>query len=158
MSYLHHWEFTPADPAYATAWPAILDSTRAVIAHVRGAGVVIAGPDGLHRPLIDRVDGVSFNGDATTDLDYEELYLPAPGGQATPMFAFCKTNAKPYDLAVTALLLRVYLLIPKTFAIDSDGSWDRDWAPARKVLADLYGTPAPSCPFRRTSGRSGSVR
>ncbi len=90
-----------AHPDYATAWPGIIDDTRRIIDVVRASGVVIAGPDGYRRPVLDPVEGIAFNGDATTDLDYETFLLtpPLPADRARTV-GVCKTGRKPYDLAV----------------------------------------------------------
>ena len=66
---------------------------------VRRLGVVIAGPDGLRRPIFDPGMGVEFNGDATTDLAGDTFTVMAPlfthpGVSAQGM---CRTGRKPYD-------------------------------------------------------------
>src|SRR6266545_4647011 len=107
--YAHRYAYLPADPRWARVWPQILEDARTIVEQVRRTGVVIAGPDGLRRPIFDPGFGVEFNGDATTAL------------------AICRTGAKPYDLAVAALLLRCAQLVPDVFALDSDGGWDTQW-------------------------------
>ena len=84
-----------------------------------------------------------------------------PQGQPTAT-AFCTTGRKPYDLAVSAILLRCALLLPQAFAISSDGAWDREWAygatpgaaapplGARAVIADLFDLRPPDNPLRVT--------
>jgi len=157
MGYSHYWSIPLAHPDYATAWPAIIDDTRRIIDVVRAAGVVIAGPDGYRRPVLDPVEGIAFNGDATTDLDYETFLLtpPVPADQ-TRTVGVCKTGRKPYDLAVAAVLLRCRLRLPGVFLLRSDGAWEQEWARgvipgvpaipgaasgvgARRLVADLFG-------------------
>jgi hypothetical protein len=166
MGYTHYWAYQPSHPAYARAWPAILADTRAIINRVRQAGIVIADPDGHHRPILDDRDGVGFNGDATSDLDAEAFQLLAPlptipAGTPTAT-AFCKTNRNPYDLAVASVLLRMALLLPDVFALASDGEWEREWKHgamawhahqpaglgARTVVADLLGIAPVHSPLR----------
>ncbi len=146
--YSHYWAYQPSHPAYAKAWPTILDDTRRIIEHVRQAGTVIAGPDGHRRPILDPTDGVEFNGDATSDLDGEPFQLLAPlspvsGGTPTAT-AFCKTSRKPYDLAVAAVLLRCTMLVPEAFAVSASTGG------ARTVVADLFGAAPAGNPLRPT--------
>ena len=74
MGYTHYWSVQRSHPDYATAWPTLIDDTRRIIDAVRATGVVIAGPDGYRRPILDPAHGIALNGDATTDLDYEALH------------------------------------------------------------------------------------
>jgi hypothetical protein len=130
MSYAHRYAYLPSDPRYARAWPQILTDTATIIEHVRRTGIVIAGPDGYRRPTLDPVDGVEFNGDATSDLDGAPFHLlaPLPAHPGTPTAtASCTTGRKPYDLAVAVVLLRCVQVVPDVFVIDSDGGWDTDW-------------------------------
>jgi len=163
MGYTHYWDAPTAHPDYAAAWPCIITDTQAIITAVRGAGIVIAGPDGFGRPLLD-AEGIAFNGDATGDLDYEAFVLAAPGPVPRFEHLFCKTGRRPYDLAVAAVLLRCHLLLPEVFRIGSDGDWDREWLhgaipPAldaqdpvpspRRLVADLFGPIPDASPLRR---------
>ncbi len=168
MGYTNCWAYQPTHPAYANAWPTILDDTRTIINRVRKAGIVIAGPDGHCRPILDPTDGIGFNGDATSDLDCEAFQLLAPLSairRGTPTAtAFCKTNRKPYDLAVAAVLLRCVMLVPEAFAIASNGRLEREWTHgamafdpaqpaelgARAVVAELFGTAPVDSPLRDT--------
>jgi hypothetical protein len=164
--YRHRWAYQPNHPGYAHAWPTILADSRRIIEAVRRAGIVVAGPDGYRRPVLDGREGLDLNGDATSDLAGEAFQLLAPlpvlpQGRPT-VTAFCTTGARPYDLAVSTILLRCALLIPHAFAVASDGSWDREWvhgatlggtAPrlgARAVIADLFGVRPRANPLRAT--------
>ncbi|MFE7485138.1 hypothetical protein [Streptomyces sp. NPDC057552] len=66
-------------------------------------------------------------------------------------YSFCKTGGvrpKPYDMAVTAAMLRAHTLAPDCFAIDSDGDWDQEWVHARAIHRMLFGTdPGMESPF-----------
>lgn len=76
------------------------------------------------------------------------------------MTASCTTSRKPYDLAVSAILLRCTLLLPQAFAVASDGAWDAEWAHgatpgttaprlgARTVIANLFDVRPPASPLR----------
>ena len=128
--YAHRYAYLPADPRWIQAWPRILDDARTIVEQVRRLGVVIAGPDGLRRPIFDPGMGVQFNGDASTDLAGDTFTVLAPlfTDPSVSAQAICRTGAKPYDLAVSALLLRCVQLVPDVFVLDSDGGWDSDWA------------------------------
>jgi hypothetical protein len=127
--YAHRYAYLPADPRWVQAWPQVLDDARTIVEHVRRLGVVIAGPDGLHRPIFDPAFGVDFNGDATTDLAADTFTVMAPlfTHPTVTAQAACATRAMPYDLAVTTLLLRCVQLVPDVFVLDSDGGWDTEW-------------------------------
>ena len=163
--YTHYWVYLPSHPRYAQAWPTILADTRSIIEQVRHAGIVIAGPDGYRRPTLDPAEGIGFNGDATSDLDGAAFHLLAPLPahlQAIPAAgSSCTTRRKPYDLAVTAVLLRCRLLLPDVFHVRSDGGWDVEWARgvttgtapgigARRLIADLFGDVADTDPVHST--------
>jgi len=100
MGYTHYWTVPTTHPDYSRRWPRIVGDTRSIITAVRGAGIVVAGSDGHHRPQVDEGEGIAFNGDATTDLDHETFTLRPPGHGVVD--DFCKTR-KPYDLAVTCV-------------------------------------------------------
>lgn len=68
---------------------------------------------------------------------------PAP----TRQWWFCKTDGQPYDLAVTATLLRCHLLLPEAFLITSEGDWTADWQPARRLVKRLFGATVTTTPF-----------
>lgn len=159
MGYTHYWSVPPGDPRYAMRWPGIVEDTRRIIDAVRALGVVIAGPDGYRRPILDVAAGIAFNGDATTELDYETFALAAPGFGGPRVMAFCKTGRRPYDLAVAMALLRCRLLLPGVFLIGSDGDWDHEWLSgadseggrtigARGLLGDLFGDVPRDNPLR----------
>ena len=169
MGYTHYWSVPPGDPRYAMVWPGIVEDTRRIVDAVRALGVVIAGPDGHRRPILDVSRGVAFNGDATTDLDYETFALGTPGFGGPPRTEFCKTGRRPYDLAVAAVLLRCHLLLPGVFRIGTDGDWEREWLTgvagdtagptagigARRLLADLFSEVPQDNPFHRTAPEEG---
>jgi hypothetical protein len=167
MGYTHYWSLPSGDPRYAMRWPGIVEDARRIVRAVRDLGVVIAGPDGYRRPVLDVSGCIAFNGDATTDLDYEPFALAAPGFGGPPRSEFCKTGRRPYDVAVTAVLLRCHLLLPDVFLIGSDGHWDHEWLTsaipdsdgpgrgigARRLLADLFDAIPPDNPFTTDSSR-----
>lgn len=130
MGYTHYWSLTVNDPGYQAVWPQLVADTARIIDAVRRAGITITGPHGTGLPILDPATAISFNGDHDTsqDADTFQLPVPEPGGDQPRWIAnFCKTNRQPYDLAVTATLLRAHLLAPHALALSSDGGWDRQW-------------------------------
>ncbi|HLL66481.1 MAG TPA: hypothetical protein VK453_12140 [Micromonosporaceae bacterium] len=162
MGYSHYWTMPPGHRAYVTAWATIVADTRRIIDAVREHGVVIAGPDGWRRPTLDPHEhGIAFNGDASTDLAADTFALAPPLAiaPAHPAPFCCKTNGKPYDVAVAAVLLRCTLLLPDVFLLRSDGTWDGEWARSaspvarralpspRDIVAALFGPVPDTSPF-----------
>jgi hypothetical protein len=161
MRYAHRYAYLPADPAWARVWPQILSDTRTIIEMVRRTGIVVAGPDGYRRPILDPVEGIGCNGDAISDLDGNPFALlaPLPTGRVPVASAACRTGRKPYDLAVTTILLHCVQLVPEVFVIDSDGGWDTDWllgprtasgravVSARELVGQLFDPVPPASPF-----------
>lgn len=152
----HYYTHRPSAPQYGAAWPQLLADARSIIERVRRLGVVIAGPEGFRRPVLDPGAGIYLNGDATTDLDGDVLrLLPPTVPPAHPgtdlVETSVRTGAKPYDLAVTAILLRAFQLAPHAVALGSDNDFDRDWARARATLVVLFNTRTTANPFTITA-------
>lgn len=61
------------------------------------------------------------------------------------MWSFCKTGRSPYDLAVTAVLLRA----SQHIRLSSDGFWDAEWRPARDLIHGLFGADTSTSPLGR---------
>lgn len=123
---------------------------------------MIAGYDGWRRPTLHvEGHGIAFNGDASTDLDADAFTLtpPLPIAPQARAVNVCKTNRKPYDVAVAAVLLRCTVLLPDVFLIRSDGAWDAEWAhgaaqgngpalpSARNLVGALFGPVPATSPF-----------
>ena len=136
MGYTHYWTM-PDDATYAEAWAQIVRDTQMIADAVSERGIVLGNWNGVGTPTIDN-GTISFNGWASADEDYESFTLNAPGSGSSN-FEFCKTGLRPYDLAVTAVLLRVHMLVP-SFTISSDGG-DDAWTEARELIAELFPTP-----------------
>ncbi|MEJ3745524.1 hypothetical protein WEI85_19810 [Actinomycetes bacterium KLBMP 9797] len=166
MGYTHYWSVRRGHPGYAQAWPGIVGDARRIIDAVGATGVAVAGPNGYGQAVLDLAEGIAFNGDGTAGLDYEAFRLGPPAPFWTgDTWAFCKTAGRPYDLAVTAVLLRCRLLLPRVVQIQSDGRWDDEWlrgaqpalssaaglrpAGARALVTDLFGAVPTASPFDR---------
>jgi len=56
----------------------------------------------------------------------------------------CKTNWKPYDLVVCAILIRAHQHLPDAFVFDSDGHWNDPCWRARRTSSPASSDPTPS--------------
>ncbi|HEY4023791.1 MAG TPA: hypothetical protein VGM75_34265 [Pseudonocardiaceae bacterium] len=162
MGYTHYYRYAPNHPSFRAGWPQMVEDAQRIIDRVRGAGVVISGLGDAPPVSIDRI---AFDGDGEAELTGESFVI-------TPTLAdlnsweydehgvarvFCKTERFPYDLAVTAVLLRCRTIAPDVFALRSDGDWTDDWAqeatyPAtglntRDLVAELFGDRPLESPF-----------
>lgn len=62
--------------------------------------------------------------------------------------SFCKTNYKPYDCVVTAILIRAKAIYGDSVSVYSDGSWE-NWEQGCKLYEEVFGEVA-ECPFNET--------
>jgi len=99
----------------------------------------------------------SINGDASVvsddgrDLAHETFYwegIPtiSEWRKDDPnTFDFCKTAYKPYDVVVTAILIRAKQIYGSCVKISSDGDW-HEWQAGRELYERVFGEVA-ECPF-----------
>jgi len=95
------------------------------------APIVICGADGTGNPTItDSL--VNFNGDVSQEERCENFYvskevlMEGNHFREHKGFRACKTRGYPYDLLVTAALVRLAYYFP-TMQISSDGGWPGMW-------------------------------
>jgi len=97
---------------------------------------------GSNKPVRYAFDILSFNGiEGLSCEDFELIRWPEDYVNSlisTTVEFSCKTDRKPYDLAVCLLLLRLTAIAPDAIKISSDGYWDKDWVPARKAYVELF--------------------
>ena len=133
MGYSHYFEqMKPAEPA---AWQAICDDFRKMM-----ATALLSQPLPIQRddedggqPLVDDTY-IVFNGIGNNG--HETMVLQREGFD----FQCCKTARKPYDRAVTALLILADFHSPDTWVVTSDGEPD-DWQEG----LELARTVQPDC-------------
>lgn len=148
MGYTHYFRYDPQAESYVAAWPTMLDDARKIVA---AANVPLTGGVGRGEPEFNErwiwLNGVGNDG-------HETFLIHGPGEEAGKaiqdqrrwlgnidfVWQFCKTAQKPYDLVVTAILLRCAQLAPDAFTFSSDGNWDEDWLPGRALVRELFGT------------------
>lgn len=137
MGYTHYWEFDGDAETFART---ALDA-KAIIEH---EAAILAGPMGTGDPVLNEGE-IAFNGREDQHGDYETFSIRA---EATG-FDFCKTRGDmPYDVAVTAVLIRFAQHGVGHVKVSSDGEWD-DWAEGRALVDKLFG----DCPKRSVFNR-----
>lgn len=97
-------------------------------------------------PDLIRFNGWRGEGHETFYLTRVKPDNPAYDPDAKESFDFCKTNRKPYDIAVMLVLLSMKRHAPDTVRVASDGDWDTEWAEARRAYKILFGVHVP-CPW-----------
>lgn len=93
-------------------------------------------------PLIDFKKGIYINGVEPDNCDPLCLH---PDGTSWSV----KTASKPYDVVVSCVLLRAFLLAPHQFALGSDGDWEEsgEWDAALELYRDLWPRDLVWCPW-----------
>lgn len=113
----------------STATPAVIADACAIIA---AAGITVCGPDGTGSPELTLEDGIWLNGSEALGEDYETFHLPGTdGADDTGLDSFCKTERRPYDTVVAAILISAAVRNGQRF--DTDGTW-ADWADAVELF------------------------
>jgi hypothetical protein len=110
-----------------TATAEVIEDARKII---DAASVTICGPDGQGLPILNEEDGIRLNGFEAAGEAYETFHLRGNKAPAYPdMWTFCKTEEKPYDVVVTAILIAaaVRSMGSSEGRLRSDGRWD-NWA------------------------------
>lgn len=145
MVYTHYWAYQPDSASFATAFPQLVCDARLILSHLSARGVALADPSGIGEPLLNEAV-IAFNG-VRPDTGENFVLAPGAGSGITEhtrtgepfRLDYCQTRHQPYDLAVTAVLLRAQQLARSDLVLASDGSWADDWHPARTLLGDLFG-------------------
>ncbi|HTJ68190.1 MAG TPA: hypothetical protein VL551_11725 [Actinospica sp.] len=146
MVYTHYWAYQPDSTEFTAAFPQLLADAHLILASLSERGVALAGPTGIGQPLLNE-SIIAFNG-VRPNTGENFVLAPAAGSGLTEhteagepfKLDYVQTRALPYDLAVTAILLRAHQLAPWSLTLASDGSWEQDWRAARDLLDDLFGT------------------
>lgn len=125
MGYTHYFTMKKK-PATDEVWGKLCNITNALI---EASTVKLCGGDGDNLPEIDE-DGIWFNGDRSTDEEFETFFIERVGRGDS----FCKTGRKPYDELVVAVLMVAERL--KILAWSSDGEGD-DFINAKILLDSL---------------------
>lgn len=107
-SYTHYYAILGWDtPEWQKAWTQLIQDVPNIIKEAR---VPLSGPtedeDKITPVVIDSEQGIDLNG--VRGNAHEPFILRKPGA-----WTFCKTAQKPYDVVVTSILLRIWILAPK---------------------------------------------
>ena len=129
MGYTHYW--TMKRMARPAEWARLVKSVRHVLstALLTQNFPALQYDEDINEPVEITDKTIRFNG---VGNDGHETFLFS---RDSPGFNFCKTNEKPYDLAVCIVLLLVNTHCPDAWKIESDGTQD-DWEAAMKWLED----------------------
>lgn len=151
MGYTHYFRYEPNQPGFRAGWPRMVQDAQRIVERVQAAGIVIEGLDSEPPVSIARI---AFDGDEELA---GESFIISPTSEQDVVQNFCKTGRFPYDLAVTAILLRCRLIAPDAFCFGSDGDWNDDWAEdatwpstglsTRGLVAELFGECPAESPF-----------
>lgn len=124
MGYTNYWKRNAELPAKAFA-AAVGDCKKLM----KKLEVPLAGQDGTGSPIF-RAGLIAFNG--RSPEEYETFVierLMEPAGESM-VFAFCKTEHRPYDLCVQAALIVLKHHLGLAITVSSDGA-ESDWDTAR---------------------------
>lgn len=131
MGYTHYFKMPGSASCSDEAWKRLLRDTERIEKYCHDRDVVLFRDfTNLDKPQIGPYV-IAFNGG---DKGHETFVLsPHPQSSDT----LCKTSRKPYDLAVTSVLMRLHHHYPDA-DINSDGDAD-DWQPAQDLCRELFG-------------------
>lgn len=133
MGYTHYWARPPRLPAAAFG-RAVVDCRRVL----PQTHIPLAGANGTGKPRF-RSDGIVFNGVGEASHETFAVRREEPDrGDGRSVLSFCKTEQKPYDLAVQAALIVLQHHLGQCFRVSSDGG-AADWDAARKCCQQVLG-------------------
>ena len=150
MSYAHYWEweYPIVDQELFSRWSA---DVSLLLQHLPAYGyngkdpLVIRGFEGTGEPLCNNIE-VSFNGDYTggQDFGHEGFKISLDDLKQPNFFNACATAGKPYDLLVTAALLRFAYRFNSAL-ITSDGNINA-WKKASSLCEYVFGKEGAAIP------------
>ena len=131
----------PVDP-----WAAFVEDAKAIVSEVSRRGIALAdeyGDEGTS-PCVGGII-VRFNGvgpAAHESFRMERFFCGPPSRVRKDLFFdWCKTQRKPYDLAVMALLVAAKLRFEALIVVQSDGG-ENEWAPGKSLCQAILGAGA----------------
>jgi hypothetical protein len=163
MGYTHYTDRPVGNHGTAEMFGKLALDAKLICEHAQSMGIRLAGPFGEVGTSPEFTEGYfAFNGEdgPNGDLSHETFRWEAnpvqPEWRKDEIlhFDFCKTNQKPYDAVVTAILIRAKVIYGKLLQVGSDGEWTGDplswgtWASGRALYEEVFNIEAP-CPFVR---------
>ena len=115
------------------AWSQICKDTKTILESQKKASIPLASDHPSEVMVNEKAGYINFNG---VGDDSHETF--AVSQKHDSQFNFCKTAQKPYDLAVTAVLMVIEHHAPAHFETSSDGDVE-DWRPAAELNQKLFG-------------------
>ncbi len=109
---------------------------------IDNCGVEISGRNGYGPPILEE-DRIHLNG---LDDPHESFDL-----YKWDTHGCCKTARKPYDVVVTAVLLRAHMLYGGGTEIRSDGTWE-EWGEGRYLVEQLFPSEEITPPWAHRDG------
>jgi hypothetical protein len=111
--YTHYWGVRDWEsPEWQQAWVQLIEDVPKIIEEAR---VHLSGPtddeDVVTPVVVDINEGIYLNG--AQGSSYEPFIISK---KQTGGFDFCKTARRPYDVVVTCILLRAWMLAPDDFS------------------------------------------
>ena len=122
MGYTHYFNFIE-EPS-REKFIEFAEGVKQLVATAQEAGIEIADEEYGD-------DKIVFNGVGANS--HETFFVSADGVD----FNFCKTAQKPYDTAVTALLILAKKIFGDNIKISSDGDWS-DWESGQLLYESVY--------------------
>ncbi len=156
MGYTHYHIRNKKNLGSAYYFGKLALDAKTIIAKAETLGISIRGRDGTGEP--EFTEGYfSLNGNAELEQDYETFSWEALPTQqeweakrgGNDIFDFCKTQYRPYDAVVTAILIRAKVIYGSCVDVRSDGSWS-EWQAGRDLYESVFGEEAPN-PFLEVS-------
>lgn len=145
MGYTHY--FSQSRSFSKDEWNRVKDGLRKIVCQCIGEGIDLQFEYDDERELEISDTMIRFNG--VDDMGHETFIVckDVPKHQAwedhtKPVFQFCKTARKPYDLAVCLSLLWIQSVAPNVLQIASDGG-NAEWNPVRQIYQNLFGEKPP---------------
>lgn len=149
MGYAHSWK----RPFEIEPWRfrAIVSDFGELLPTLERRGIVLAGGLGEGPPRLDEYE-ICFNGpaqplDGRRETAHETFSFPRRvvrrvehGGVSGHTWDSCKTNGKPYDLAVMVALVVANEHLGSEIDIESSGSHE-NWSRARRLCKSVLGYP-----------------
>jgi hypothetical protein len=133
MGYTHYWR--QSEDFTDDQWSAICKDTRKILTYCRKQGIAIQYEcdDTRIRSCVTKSE-IHFNGAGSDGCETFYIQFGNPRD-----FNFCKTERRPYDLAVCLCLLRISHHC-SAFSISSDGKWDTEteWGYVRETYAKIF--------------------
>lgn len=121
MGYSHYW--TLKNGIEQTKWEKFLHGARQIIETADAAGIKLEDKSTASAIFINGVSAGAHEDFVITSEDVG--------------YGFCKTNEKPYDTVVTAILIHAKAIFGDEILITSDGAW-HDWDSGRLLYETVY--------------------